>query len=78
MTIVSGKPVTLIGKATPSTDTRGGGEAFPLFLGARLCYAGCDKRLAFVLCHPAGDFTKYYPWRVQGAADVRGILDAAW
>jgi len=60
MAIVTGKTVTLAGKATASTDTRRGGATFPLFLGARLCDEGCDKRIAFVLCHPAGDFSKHY------------------
>lgn len=75
MTIVTGKPVTLVGKATPSTDTRRGGEAFPLFLGARLCDVGCDKRVAFVLCHPAGDFTKHYllPYLEQNGGACLGV-----
>src|SRR5688572_28957926 len=60
MAIVPGKTVVLAGKAAASTDTRRGGAIFPLFLGARLCDEGCDKRVAFVLCHPAGDFTKHY------------------
>jgi len=58
--MVNGKSVTLVGRATSSSDTRRGGAAFPLFLGARLCDEGCDQRIAFVLCHPAGDFTKHY------------------
>lgn len=60
MAIVSGKAVTLIATSAASTDTRRGGEAFPVFLNARLCDEGCDKRVAFILCHPAGNFTTHY------------------
>jgi pimeloyl-ACP methyl ester carboxylesterase len=60
MANVSGKAVTLVSDPTTSTDTRRGGNAFPLFLNARLCDEGCDKRVAFILCHPAGNFTTHY------------------
>jgi pimeloyl-ACP methyl ester carboxylesterase len=75
MTIVTGKTVTLTGRATASTDARRGGLAFPLFLGARLCDSGCDKRVAFVLCHPAGDFTKHYllPYLEQSGGACLGV-----
>src|SRR5437868_4396725 len=75
MPIVAGKPVVLVGKATPSMDARRGGVAFPLFLSARLCNEGCDKRVAFVLCHPAGDFTKHYllPFLEQNGGACLGV-----
>ena len=73
--MVNGKSVTLVGRATSSSDTRRGGAAFPLFLGARLCDEGCDQRIAFVLCHPAGDFTKHYlrPYLQQNGAAALGV-----
>lgn len=57
---VIGKAVTLVADAATSTDVRRGGNAFPLYLNARLCDEGCDKRVAFILCHPAGNFTTHY------------------
>jgi pimeloyl-ACP methyl ester carboxylesterase len=60
MSVVHGKSVTLLGPPSVSTDARRGGAAFPVYLGARLCEEGCDQRVAFVLCHPAGDFSKHY------------------
>lgn len=60
MALVSGKAVMLVANSVTSTDTRRGGNSFPLFLNARLCDEGCDKRVAFVLCHPAGNFTTHY------------------
>lgn len=60
MAIVSGKAVTLVSTSAASTDARRGGDAFPLFLNARLCDEGCDKSVAFILCHPAGNFTTHY------------------
>lgn len=60
MSTVHGKSVTLLGTPIASTDARRGGAAIPVLLGAKLCEEGCDKRVAFVLCHPAGDFTKHY------------------
>jgi pimeloyl-ACP methyl ester carboxylesterase len=60
MAIVSGKAVTLVADFVTSTDARRGGSDFPLLLNARLCDEGCDKRVAFILCHPAGNFANHY------------------
>ena len=60
MGIVSGVPVVLSRPPIAGADARRGGKAFEVFLNARLCEDGGDRRLAFVLCHPTGDFTRHY------------------
>lgn len=75
MTVVSGVPVILQGAPAANTDARRGGVAFPIPLSARLCEEGCDRRLAFILCHPAGDFTKHYllPYLEKNGAACLGV-----
>ncbi|WP_321794908.1 alpha/beta hydrolase [Caballeronia sp. J97] len=60
MSVVTGKPVVLTAEASASADARRGGSVPQLYLSARYCATNCDKLVAFVLCHPAGDFTKHY------------------
>lgn len=60
MSRISGKAVMVEAAPAVSSDARRGGAAFPTFLIGRLCDQGCDKRVAFLLCHPAGNFSTHY------------------
>lgn len=60
MNALSGKFITLSGKAEASTDSRFGPVPVAPMLYARLCDEGCDQRLAFVLAHPSGNFLNHY------------------
>jgi pimeloyl-ACP methyl ester carboxylesterase len=60
MSSISGKAVLVEASPSTSSDTRRGGAAFPTFLNGRICNDGCDRRVAFLLCHPAGNFSTHY------------------
>ncbi|MFB0610658.1 alpha/beta fold hydrolase [Aurantiacibacter poecillastricola] len=60
MSKISGKAVVIDAQPTATGDARRGGGVFPVLLNGRLCDENCDKRVAFLLCHPAGNFTTHY------------------
>ena len=57
---LAGTFLNLSGKAESATDSRFGPAPLAPALLARLCADGCDRRVAFVLAHPSGNFISHY------------------
>jgi hypothetical protein len=58
--MLGGKFVALLGKPEASTDSRFGPVPQAPVLWARLCDTNCDRRLAFIVVHPSGNFLNHY------------------